>query len=97
MKVKKFKYHYIEVRAVLEIVVKKGNGIDIIKNILTSVEGSKNNAKIFITYIGAPKYRLTVTAENFKIAEKVLNQAIEKIKNNIEKNGGAFKFTQRRI
>ena len=78
----------------LEIVVKKGNGIDIIKNILVSVEGSKNNAKIDITYVGAPKYRITVTAENFKIAEKVLNQAIEKIKNNIEKNGGTFKFSR---
>ena len=91
---KKIQIPHIEVRAVLEIVVKKGNGIDIIKNILTSVEGSKNNAKIFITYIGAPKYRLTVTAENFKVAEKVLNQVIEKIKNNIEKNGGTFKFTR---
>jgi len=91
---KKIQIPHIEVRAVLEIIVKKGNGIDIIKSILTSVEGSKNNAKIDITYVGAPKYRITVTAENFKIAEKVLNQAIEKIKNNIEKNGGAFKFSR---
>ncbi|MER5176484.1 MAG: translation initiation factor IF-2 subunit alpha [Candidatus Nitrosocosmicus sp.] len=91
---KKIQIPYIEVRAVLEIVVKKGNGIDIIKNVLTSVEGSKNTAKIDITYVGAPKYRITVTAENFKIAEKVLNQAIEKIKTNIEKNGGTFKFSR---
>ncbi len=89
---KKIQIPYIEVRAVLEIIVKKGNGIDIIKSILVSVEGSKNHAKIDITYVGAPKYRITVTAENFKIAEKVLNQAIEKIKSNIEKNGGMFKF-----
>jgi translation initiation factor 2 subunit 1 len=91
---KKIQIPHIEVRAVLEIIVKKGNGIDVIKNILTSVEGSKNNAKIDITYVGAPKYRITVTAENFKIAEKVLNQVIEKVKNNIEKNGGSFKFTR---
>jgi translation initiation factor 2 subunit 1 len=91
---KKIQIPHIEVRAVLEIIVKKGNGIDIIKNILMSVEGSKNNAKVFITYIGAPKYRLTVSAENFKVAEKVLNQTIEKIKNNIEKNGGSFRFTR---
>ena len=89
---KKIQIPYIEVRAVLEIVVKKGNGIDIIKSILVSVEGSKNNSKIDITYVGAPKYRITVTAENFKIAEKVLNQAIEKIKSHIVKNGGTFKF-----
>ena len=67
---------------------------EIIKNILSSVEGSKNNSKIDITYVGAPKYRMTVTAENFKIAEKSLNQAIEKIKSNIEKNSGTFKFSR---
>jgi len=91
---KKIQIPHIEVRAVLEIAVKKGDGIDIIKNILSSVEGSKNNSKIDITYVGAPKYRITVTAENFKIAEKSLNQALEKIKSNIEKNSGTFKFSR---
>jgi translation initiation factor 2 subunit 1 len=91
---KKIQIPHIEVRAVLDITVKKGDGIDTIKNILGSVDGSKNNSKIDITYIGAPKYRITVTAENFKIAEKALNHAIEKIKTNIEKNAGTFKFTR---
>ena len=91
---KKIQIPHIEVRAVLDITVRKGDGIDTIKNILGSVDGSKNNSKIDITYIGAPKYRITVTAENFKIAEKALNHAIEKIKTNIEKNSGTFKFTR---
>lgn len=89
---KKIQIPFIEVRAVLEIAIKNGNGIEIIKNVLGSIEGSKSNHKINVTYIGAPKYRITVTAENFKIAEKVLNQTIEKINTNIEKNGGTFKF-----
>lgn len=89
---KKIQIPFIEVRAVLELAIKNGNGIEIIKNILGSVEGSKSNYKINVTYIGAPKYRITVTAENFKIAEKALNQTIEKIKTGIEKNGGMFKF-----
>ncbi len=38
---KKIQIPFIEVRAVLEIMIKKGNGIDIIRNILTSVEGTK--------------------------------------------------------
>lgn len=91
---KKIQIPHIEVRAVLEIAVRKGDGIEIIKNILGSIEGSKTNYKIDITYIGAPKYRITVTAENFKIAEKALNQSIEKIKNNIEKNSGTFRFSR---
>ena len=91
---KKIQIPHIEVRAVLDITVRKGDGIDTIKSILGSVDGTKNNSKIDITYIGAPKYRITVTAENFKIAEKALNHAIEKIKTNIEKNSGTFKFTR---
>ncbi|MGD9534773.1 MAG: translation initiation factor IF-2 subunit alpha [Candidatus Nitrosocosmicus sp.] len=91
---KKIQIPHIEVRALLEIAVRKGDGIDIIKNILSSVDGPKNNSKIEITYVGAPKYRITVTAENFKVAEKALNQAIEKIKTNIEKNSGTFKFSR---
>ncbi len=38
---KKIQIPFIEVRAVLEIMVKKGNGIDVIRNVLTSVEGTK--------------------------------------------------------
>lgn len=91
---KKIQIPHIEVRALLEITVKKGDGIDIIKNVLSSLEGPKNNSKIDITYVGAPKYRITVTAENFKIAEKSLNHAIEKIRSNIEKNSGTFKFSR---
>lgn len=91
---KKIQIPHIEVRALMEIAVKKGDGIEIIRNILSTVDGTKNNSKIEITYVGAPKYRITVTSENFKIAEKALNQAIEKIKTNIEKNSGTFKFSR---
>ncbi len=43
---------------------------------------------------GAPKYRITVTAADFKSAEKTLKPILEDIQKNIEKNKGSFKFTR---
>jgi translation initiation factor 2 subunit 1 len=45
-------------------------------------------------YIGAPKYRISVTASDFKSAEKTLKPILEDIQKNIEKNKGSFKFTR---
>lgn len=82
----------VEIRGILEVSIKKPEGIDIIKTILSSVEGSKNNAIIKINYIAAPRYRIVVTAENFKIAEKVINNTVEKVKSAVEKHHGIFNF-----
>jgi len=45
-------------------------------------------------YVGAPKYRISVTASDFKSAEKTLKPILEDIQKNIEKNKGSFKFTR---
>ena len=44
--------------------------------------------------MGAPKYRLSIKAEDFKIAEKSLKPIIEEIQKNMEKKNGSFKFTR---
>ena len=82
----------VEVRGVLEITCRKPNGVEIIKEVLKSVEENKGDMKIEISYIGAPKYRIMVNVENFKIAEKVLNVAVHKIEDGIQKNKGTFLF-----
>ena len=82
----------VEIRGILEVSIKKPDGIDIIKNILSPFEISKGGTNITVTYIAAPKYRITVRAENFKVAEKALNNAIEKIHSIIEKHHGIFHF-----
>lgn len=84
----------VEVRGIMEIACGKPNGVEIIKETLINAEENKSGADISITYIGAPKYRLMVIAENFKIAEKALNAALQKIQEGIEKRGGTFKFVR---
>ena len=84
----------VEVRGVMEISSKKPDGIEAIKGTLAGVESSKGGAKTEVTYIGAPRYRIIVTAENFKVAEKSMNGAVEKIRAGIEKQHGTFTFVR---
>lgn len=78
---------------VAEISSKKPDGIEIIKSTLAGVESSKGGAITAVSYVGAPRYRIVVSAENFKVAEKSMSNAVEKIHTAMEKQHGAFNFT----
>ena len=84
----------VEISGIMEITLKKRDGIEIIKNTLANAEGSKGSASSTITYIGAPRYRIVVAAENFKIAEKLMNNTVEKMRASIEKQHGTFNFVR---
>ena len=90
----KMKLPSVEIRGVLEISNKKPDGVEIIKNTLLNVMKNENGKNIQITYLGAPKYRLAVTAQDFKSAEKIMKPVLEEIQQTIEKKKGAFKFTR---
>jgi translation initiation factor 2 subunit 1 len=65
----------------------------VIKNaILDSIGDQTSN--ISVTYIGAPKYRLSVTGSDFKTAERMLKPVLDKIQKIIEKSNGTFSFTR---
>ena len=76
----------------MEITNSKSDGIEIIKKVLLDV--LKKNSAIDITYLGAPKYRLSMTSEDFKSAEKLLKPIITEIQSNIEKKKGTFVFNR---
>ena len=64
-----------------------------VKNTLGNAEGNRGgSASSIITYIGAPCYRIVLSAENFKVAEKSMNNIVEKARANIEKQQGTFNF-----
>lgn len=88
----KIKLPSVEIRGIMEITNNKSDGVEIIKK--TLLEAIKKDSTIDITYLGAPKYRLSITAEDFKTAEKSLKPIIEEIQKNIEKKNGTFKFSR---
>ena len=88
----KIKLPSVEIRGVMEITNNQSNGIEIIRK--TLLEVLKKNSSIDITYLGAPKYRLSVIAQDFKSAEKTLKPVIQEIQQNIEKKKGNFKFSR---
>jgi len=88
----KIKLPSVEIRGIMEITCEKADGVEIIKKVLLGV--LKKDPTIDITYLGAPKYRLSITSDNFKSAEKSLKPIVEEIQTNIEKKKGSFKFTR---
>jgi len=88
----KIKLPSVEIRGIMEITSSKSNGIEIIKKVLLDI--LKKDSTIDITYLGAPKYRLSITSDNFKSAEKLLKPIIVEIQTDIEKKKGSFKFTR---
>ena len=88
----KIKLPSVEIRGIMEITNNKSDGVEIIKKTLLDV--IKKDSTMDITYLGAPKYRISITSEDFKSAEKSLKPIIEEIQTNIEKKKGLFKFTR---
>ena len=54
----------------------------------------KKDSTIDITYLGAPKYRLSLVAQDFKTAEKSLKPILEKIEKSVKKQNGVYIFTR---
>jgi translation initiation factor 2 subunit 1 len=76
-----------EVGAIVEISSKAGDGIQQIKDALDAASGASSTAEIKVTYVGAPRYRLRVIADDYKQADKVMNSALEHIQEEIGKQG----------
>lgn len=86
----KIKLPEIEVKGVLELSINKPNGIGVIKKILTKIQ----KGTIKVTYLGAPRYKLQVTAGDYKTAEGLIKQAQEDAIQEIEEAGGEGSFTK---
>ena len=91
---KKIKLPTVEIRGILEMTNNKSDGIEIIRKILLDAIKESQSQKIKILYLGAPKYRVSIVAQDFKTAEKTLKPILEKIEKNTSKQNGIFKFSR---
>jgi len=87
----KIKLPSVEIRGIIEITNKKSDGVELIKEVLLK---AAKNPDTLITYLGAPKYRISLKSRDFKSAEKQIKPIIEEIQHSIEKKKGTFKFTR---
>ena len=80
-----------EVGAIVEVTSRTPDGVQEIKKALISASHASSAAEITITYVGAPKYRLRVIADDYKQADKVMDSVVEKVKDAVGKHG-TFNF-----
>ena len=82
----------VEIRGILELANNKSDGVEILRKILLDVLKKNKDNNVNISYLGAPKYRITVNSSDFKTAEKTLKPVLEEIEKSMNKTGGVFKF-----
>ncbi len=74
-----------EVGALVEVSSKTPDGIEQVKKTLMAAADFPS-AEVHITYAGAPRYRVRITADDYKQADKALDGVLEKIKDGVGKH-----------
>jgi translation initiation factor 2 subunit 1 len=82
-----------EVGSIVEMSSNAPDGIQQIKKALAVGVNASSVAEIKMTYVGAPRYRVRVTAEDYKQADKVMGAVLQKMEEAIGKHGS---FTSKR-
>ena len=87
----KIKPKKVEIHGTIAIQVWEKNGVEIVKQALSQAL----DKSISIKYLGAGKYAIIVESKNYKEAEKLLKEALDKIREVIEKNKGQISFKKK--
>jgi len=85
-----------KIKGTLELTCKKPNGVVVLRNALKKAKSVRKSVsadvKIYVT--GAPKYRIEVTANSYKEAEKLLEKAVNTALKTVEASEGEGQFTR---
>ena len=74
----------VEIRGILRIRVPTSDGVE---TIVGALGRAAKNKRVTVSYLGAPKYRIAVSAPDFKTAEKELKPVLAGIQAAIGKKG----------
>ena len=89
----KIKVPMVKVKGTLSLQCSKPNGLDLIRDSLLSAQKiDAKGAKIHVYVVAPPRYRIVVSAADYKEAEEILDKATEVVIKNIEKVGGQGTF-----
>lgn len=83
----RFRLPTVEVKGMLEMYSPRPDGVNIIKeSLIKAIRQMPQDVKVDVTYGGAPRYYVRLTADNFKVAERYLRSLIEAVTKNAGNN-----------
>jgi len=83
----------VRITGTLTLTCSDADGVEVIKSVLhEAVEGLGVEEDAAVTYLGAPRYMVAVTAPDYKKAEKAVAMVFKKVKDGIEEKHGCATF-----
>ncbi len=79
---------YVQIDGIFELTSNAPNGIELIRDALLKGIEAAEDADVKISYIGSPRYRIVVTADEYKEAEDVLKKVSAAVVKTLTKAGG---------
>jgi translation initiation factor 2 subunit 1 len=82
-----------KIKGILELTCDKPNGVVVLRNAFKKAKNlRKNDADVKVYVIGAPRYRIEVSANSYKEAEKRLDMAVNTALSTVKAAGGEGEF-----
>lgn len=85
----------VTITGLLDLMSPKPDGVNVIRRALRSAQPKIEDVEIDLIYIGAPKYRIKVTAPDYKTAERAIEKAATAAVGVVERAGGSGKFIRK--
>jgi len=79
---------YVQIEGILELRSSAPNGVDLIKNAMKKGEKAAGDSNVVLQYVGAPRYRLLITADDYKEAEDIMKTVSSAVIDDLVKAGG---------
>lgn len=82
----------VTIKAVYELKSQASNGAEVIRNALSEAleKNESPDLEISLKYMGAPKYKLELTGENYKLMEKCLESITNTLTSEMKKGHGTI-------
>jgi translation initiation factor 2 subunit 1 len=79
---------YVQIEGILELRSSAPNGIELIKSAMKKGEKAASDFKVSLQYVGAPRYRIVITADEYKEAEDIMKIVSSAVIDDLVKAGG---------